>query len=249
MTNVQLRHFWNKWKNLIELNALGKVVEQILSNVKISFYSNILEPPYSGSVYLHNTTNVSISIPDITESTPCRMIIVGWLDYFPNRNGAIHFVKDIFPLIKQSVPQAELHIAGKCEDQELLDMFNNEAGVKALGYVEDISEEYRNARIIVVPVYQGAGSSVKFVEGLFMNRPIISTPMGVRGFENLCSDGIHYFLAKDDEEFVINGIRLLKSIDESRQISHNATQVASNYFSSERFIDIVTQTVKSKLNG
>ena len=43
--------------------------------------------------------------------------------------------------------------------------------------------------------------SVKFVEALFMNRPIVSTPVGARGFGEHVKNGEHFMLAVDDKEF------------------------------------------------
>lgn len=245
MTNTQYRHCLHKLEIQIELKSLGTVVEQILKKVRLSFYSNIMEPPSPNSIYLHNTTTIKSRIPDIDESTPMRMLLVGWLDYFPNKNGAIHFVENIFPMIKKTIPNVELHIVGKCKDSNLISKFNQIKGVKALGYVDNIIEEYKNCRVVVVPVYQGAGTSVKFVEGLMMNRPMVSTPMGVRGFERLCIDGIHYMHGESDRDFANKAIELLNSIEKSIQISHNAFMVGDLNFSQDRFVKIVKDSVNN----
>lgn len=243
MTNILYHSCWHKLEKQIELKSLGTVVNRILSNVRLSFYSNIMEPPSSNSIYLHNTTTIKSKIPDIDESTPMRMLLVGWLDYFPNKKGAIHFVENIFPLIQKAIPNVELHIVGKCKDSDLIFYFNQIRGVKALGYVENIIEEYKNCRVVVVPVYHGAGTSVKFVEGLMMNRPMVSTPMGVRGFESLCIDGIHYMYGDNDRDFANKSIELLNSIEKSRQISHNAFLVGDSNFSQDSFIKIVEDSI------
>lgn len=245
MTNIQYRSYLHKLEKQIELKSLGTVVNKILSKVKLSFYSNIMESPSSNSIYLHNTTTIKNKIPDIDESTPMRMLVVGWLDYFPNKNGAVHFVENIFPLIKNAIPNVELHIVGKCNDHNLILRFNQIKGVKALGYVENVIEEYKNSRVVVVPVYQGAGTSVKFVEGLMMNRPMVSTPMGVRGFESLCKDGVHYMCGETDRDFANKSIELLNSIEKSRQISHNAFLVGDLNFSQDSFFKIIKESINN----
>lgn len=232
-------HVWGKWEMSIRLALLGKVVERILKKVRLSFYSNILESPSPKSVFLHNATTITDKIEDISETTPLRLVTVGFLDYYPNKIGILHFVEKVFPLVKAAVPNAELHIIGKSEDDKLISKLNSINGVKALGFVEDIISEYENSRVIIVPVYQGAGTSVKFVEGLFMNRPIVSTAMGVRGFEDLCVDGKHYMMAQTDQEFAKKVVCLLGSAALSKEIAHNAHEVGIAYFSIERFMEIV----------
>jgi len=39
--------------------------------------------------------------------------------------------------------------------------------------VGDITKEYQEAAAVVIPVYHGAGSSIKFVEAMLMKRPVV----------------------------------------------------------------------------
>ena len=243
--NMQFRHFWNKWMINLTVRNIGKMSESFLSKVKCSFCSNQLEPPYSKSVFLHNVTTISEIIPAITETTPVRMLIVGWLDFWPNKNGVLYFVENILPKIRKENPVAELYIVGKSKDSEFLKRLNETDGVRALGFVEDINAEYKNCRVVVVPVYQGAGTSVKFVEGLFVNRPIVSTPMGARGFECICKADQDYMLAENDDEFVKKIVKLLSSVEMSTQIANNAYKVGNENFSQKRFIEIVKNTISN----
>lgn len=250
LTTYIFRHVWGKWEMQIRLAVLGKVIENILRTVRCSFYSNILEPPFSGAVFLHNTTTLKESIPDITEDTPMRMLIVGYIDYFPNKLGIQHFVENVFPLIRKKIPGAELHIVGKSADKFFLDMLNSIDGVSALGFVDDITEEYKSSRVILVPIYVGSGTSVKFVEGLQMNRPIVSTPMGVRGFEHICYDGIHYMLANDDNDFANKVLELFTSLEKSIMMSHQAYKVCVEHFSQKKFMEIMKEAiVNSDINN
>lgn len=244
ISNKKFRYPGSKLLALWQAYFLGIMTKRLLSKIRTSFYSNIIEPPYKESVFLHNVTTLKEQITEITENTPKRILVVGWLDFFPNRNGVVHFVETIFPLIKSVVPDAELRIVGKCKDETFISQLNSVEGVRALGYVENVVEEYKNCRVIIVPIYQGAGSSVKFVEGLMMKRPMVSTPMGVRGFEKICSEGKHYLLAKTDEQFAKNITALLESVRLSNNIAQVAYEVGNTCFSQERFCEIVKDTIR-----
>jgi len=115
--------------------------------------------------------------------------------------------------------------------------------VEAVGFVEDLVSEYKKARVVVVPIYQGTGTCVKFVEGLMMNRPVVSTPVGVRGFEEICKDGKHYMLAKSDEEFSGKTVELLSSLTTSQTIAKAGYEIAKKNFSQERFYEIVIEAL------
>lgn len=237
---------WTMAMASFECRHVGLMQEKFLSKVRCSFYSNILEPTSKESVYLHNVTSHTPSLPEITEKTPLRLLIVGWLDFFPNKNGVLYFVEKIFPQIKKKNPGVELHIAGKTKDTELLRRLNSVDGVLALGYVENILEEYRNCRAIVVPIYEGAGTSVKFIEGMMMNRPVLSTPMGVRGFEHLCIADEHYMLAETDEQFVDKAHVLLNSVSKAKALAQAAKEIGTNNFSHEKFYNIVQNEICKK---
>lgn len=243
---IHFKHLVSKYLFLYKAYAIGIMSKYFLSKVRVSFYSNISEPTSRKSIFLHNATTLQKQIPDITDVTPMRLLLVGWMGFRPNLYGALHFVKNVFPIVREVLPNVELHIAGKCTEKKLLDYLNSIDGVKALGYVEDISNEYENCRVILVPIYQGAGTSVKFIEGLMMNRPMVSTPQGVRGLETICKPNVDYLRANNDQEFAYSIISLLKSIDLSKKIAHNALDKGINNFSSKRFEDIVVNSIRKE---
>lgn len=251
LTSVYLREMstlkksiWSKPLAMWRYRHAYLMQKRFLQRVKCSFYSNITEPPYCASVYLHNISILKPNYSLITKDTPQRLLIVGWLDYTPNKTGTLFFAKEIFPRIKAKLPEAELRIVGKSKDKDLLNQLNSLEGVVALGYVEDIINEYVNCRAVVVPVFSGSGTSVKFVEGMIMNRPLLSTSMGARGFEKFCFPNEHYLLAETDDVFVENAIILLNSIDVGNKIAHKAYDVVTTNFSHDRFIEIVSDEIR-----
>ena len=242
--NTTFKHFHSKWLSLYRANSIQKMGERFLAKTKVSFYSNSLEPTSAESVYLHNVTTTSSKCSDISAGTPPRLLFVGWLDFRPNRLGILHFADSVFPNIKKVHPEAELHVVGKTNDQSLKEHLNSIDGVKAMGFVEDLSEEYENCRVVILPVYYGAGTCVKFVEGLMMNRPIVSTPMGARGYERTCRDGEQYLLANTDEEFADKVNVLLSNTALAREIAANAYKVGMENYSAECFENIVVNNIK-----
>lgn len=60
--------------------AIGFMTKYVLKNVKVAFYSNSAESPCKKALYLPNVTIVNSQIDDVTDETPMRILIVGWLD-------------------------------------------------------------------------------------------------------------------------------------------------------------------------
>ena len=234
---------YKRWRFLLQGRMISMMIHQVLKKTFCSFYSNPLEKPSRRSVYLYNTTTIEERVEDISDLTPSRIMAVGWLDYPPNQEGCKHFVEKVFPIIKAAIPNTEFHFAGRCSDPSFVDDLNSIEGVKMLGFVDNIKKEYQESRVIIVPVYSGTGTSVKFIEGLMMNRPVVSTPIGARGFDHIFQEGNHFMMAKDDKDFAEKTITLLKDIELSKRLAHNAMEAGREHFSQDGFISTVLNTV------
>lgn len=231
-----------KWKKQYESMRIPKMLGKLFSNIRCSFCSNPLELPSPQTIVLHNTTVLDKPAPSLSEDFTPRILFVGTLRYFPNKHGIKHFVESIFPQIKKSIPLAELQIVGDGEP-DFLDYLKNKEGVRAVGRIDDLASEYQKAAVVVIPIYYGSGTSVKFVEGLLMNRPVVSTPVGARWYSETCRDRIDYMLAHNDEEFISKTIDLLSSPTKSRDMAKRGYVIGEKMFSQRKFCEIVKNAI------
>lgn len=230
-------------------DRIDKVCKRFLSKTFCSFYSNPAEKPSEESIFLHNVSLANKEIPNIPDHYKPVILMVGWMVYAPNRFGANLFATKIFPKIKEKIPNAEFRIAGRCED-DFKEEMEKTAGVHVLGYVQKLDKEYENASVVVVPIYQGSGTSIKVVEGMQMNRPVISSSTGVRGLENIIKNGRDYLKADSNSDFANKVIDLLLSdADRLRKLAKNGKQIVDKYYSKERFKEIVTNALAHKIKA
>ena len=222
---------------------IGKMQNHLLKRVKLSFYSSANELPYNKSVFLPNVPRLSCPCDDVTENTPMRLLFVGNIDFFPNQKGILHFVKSIFPIIKERIPSVELNIVGLCKEQGIRSQLSSIPGVNVLGFVDCLKEEYQNCRAVIVPLYNGSGTSIKFIEGMMMNRPVVSTPIGARGYDSVFQANRHYLLAYSDQEFAGHVINLLSDIVKANLMAREAYGISRANFSMEFFFDIVKESI------
>lgn len=239
---AQTNSFLYKWKRQYESVRIRKMLKKLFSNIYCSFCSNPLELPSPKTLFLHNTTVLNEPAPCLQEDFKPRILFIGYLRYFPNQHGITHFVKSIFPQIKKSIPSAEIQIVGDGEP-DFLDYLNEKDGVRAVGKIDDLASEYQKAAVVVIPIYYGSGTCVKFVEALMMNRPVISSPVGARWFSEVCRDGEEYMLAQNDEEFISKAIELLSSWSASKEMAHRGYEISKKLFSQKRFCDIVRNAI------
>ena len=71
----------------------------------------------------------------------------------------------------------------------------------------DLTSVYTGARCAVVPLLQGGGTPLKFVEALAYGLPVIATPRAAAGLD--VRDGENCLLAEGGEEFAAAIIRVL----------------------------------------
>jgi glycosyltransferase involved in cell wall biosynthesis len=120
-----------------------------------------------------------------------RLLMVGDFTYAPNRSGRDLLVLSILPLVWESLPEVRLTLAGR----GMGDWRAPDGRVEVGGFVEDLGVLYARSDCVVVPITEGAGSPLKFVEALAYGVPVVATPKAAKGLEVL--PGVHFREGKD----------------------------------------------------
>lgn len=244
MASKSARTFRNRLYNRLFAYTLGRMVKYALKDVVCCFHSNPLHPPIAKSVYLHNVTMANAEMPFITNQSPLQVMMVGLFHYGPNIEGLEHFLSNVWPIIHKKNPHIVLNVVGKIGDAKLKESWGNHEGVNLKGFVQDLIAEYKDSRIIIVPIYSGSGTSVKVVEAMKLKRVCISTLEGVRGYDKYLVEGVDYELAKNDEDFANKIVSLIIDIDRCNRIALSAHTKIERYYSQSRFKEIVKFAVQ-----
>jgi len=132
------------------------------------------------------------------------MAFVGGFQHPPNIDAVLWFAKDIFPIIRQELPDALLYIVGSRATQEILRLEGD--GIKVVGYMEDLRPLLDRCRMSVVPIRYGAGIKGKIGTSLSYGLPCVSTTIGAEGMGLKEGDGV--LVADDPADFAATVIRL-----------------------------------------
>ena len=89
-----------------------------------------------------------------------------------NVTGLRDFLRFCWPDVLAQVPEAQLRIAGGVGRAAP----PGEPGVAVLGFVPDLTAEYRAARVVINPAVAGTGLKIKTVEALAHLRPVVGWP-------------------------------------------------------------------------
>lgn len=135
-----------------------------------------------------------------------RILFTGNMDYAPNVDAVQYFIHQIFPIIQNEIPEVEFIIAGQRPVPKVRELASEH--VKVTGFIENLSEEYAKAHVVVSPLRIGAGTQNKVLEALSMDIPVVTTYVGYEGLG--LPEGIGALLSNDAEEFAHNVIRILR---------------------------------------
>ena len=111
-----------------------------------------------------------------------NIMTMGTLHYPPNADGIRWFAQDVFPLVRQQIPQATLTIVGKNPPPELTRL-NGSHHIEVAGYVSDLKQILAETSVLIVPLHAGGGMRVKILDTWSWGLPIVSTSIGAEGIE------------------------------------------------------------------
>lgn len=121
------------------------------------------------------------------------LVFAGNLSYGPNVHGLLRFIKRVLPGLETEVPGLTLVLAGREPDGELLREASRRRSVELAANPPDLRPFLRRARVVLVPVFWGAGQKTKILEALAEGRPVVCTPHAVAG--SPLRDGEHLLVA------------------------------------------------------
>jgi len=136
-----------------------------------------------------------------------------------------YFVKNIFPYILKYDPLVKLIIAGNFDDKAKKEIYNQN-NIIFTGPVDDMRPIFNRSSVFIAPFKETHGSKLKIAEAMAMSIPIVSTPEGIRGFKLV--DGRSVLIAKDDKEFALHILDILKNRSYGEKIGEEARIVAKS---------------------
>lgn len=155
------------------------------------------------------------------------LIFTGTIDYYPNIDGLIYFLEQIYPLIRQKIPEITFYIAGRDPPREILS-YKNTPGVVITGMVDDMRVYFDMASIVIVPLRIGGGTRLKILESWAMCKPVISTSLGAEGLEY--ENGKNILIADKPADFAGAVIKLINDDSLYTQLASEGRRLVDDYY-------------------
>ena len=117
------------------------------------------------------------------------LIFVGGFRHLPNLEGIEWFADKVVPVLNELGFDAPIRVVGTgLNTQKIAEL--EARGLQMLGGVENLATIYKESRIAIIPLLNGAGRKGKVGEALSYAIPIVSTSVGIEGFSDIINSGI-----------------------------------------------------------
>jgi hypothetical protein len=155
---------------------------------------------------------------------------------YANNNVAsiIWFITQVFPIIRSTTPNIKVLVAGLNPVTKIRELCEAEEGVELRINPPSSAEIYQSGRVLINPVLSGSGVSIKSIEMLVHNRPIVSTPQGIAGLPDKLRQ--YFRIAEEPQSFAEEIIKLLS---DPHTLNVDRSLIES-LFSSQAIKDVVS---------
>ncbi|HEX6895634.1 MAG TPA: GNAT family N-acetyltransferase [Bryobacteraceae bacterium] len=140
------------------------------------------------TVVIPNGVDLQRFAPEI-ERPGQRLLFVGSFRHFPNIVAYRFFTEQVWPKLRDRLPEIRITvIAGPdpaiyWREQTGLTAIPQDDRIQLLEFVSDVRPFYVEANLVLVPTLVSAGTNLKVLEAMAMERAVLSTSSGCGGLE------------------------------------------------------------------
>jgi glycosyltransferase involved in cell wall biosynthesis len=151
-----------------------------------------------------------------------HLVFTGSMDWLPNEDGMLYFVRDILPRIRQVEPEVTLSIIGRAPTPAVKRLAE-EHGIEVTGRVDDVRPHVARGDVYVVPLRIGGGTRLKIFEAMAMAKAVVSTTVGAEGLP--ITPGRDVMIADEPARFAQAVVHLIRDQESRRRIEGAAREL------------------------
>jgi glycosyltransferase involved in cell wall biosynthesis len=218
MQGWKLRRYEKKMASRFSMNIM---VSELDKAELISFC------PTAKADVVPNGTDIDYYLP-LDHPQTNTLIFTGSMTWYPNRDAMIFFCREVFPIIKQQIPDVQMLVIGSMPPKEVTDAAAKEPAIKVLGWVDDIRELVATSAVYVVPIRVGGGTRLKILDAMAQGKAIVSTTVGCEGIE--VTPDVNILVGDSPAEFAAKVVTLLHDQPLRQRLQNNARKFVEDYY-------------------
>lgn len=165
---------------------------------------------------------VDLTPPDLSLSLRSRNVLFVASRHKWNVQGLRWFASEVYPLVKDVLPEKNIQVAG-----DIADLLEPEMPFNFLGRVTDLSSIYKNARAVISPIRGGSGLKIKNIEPMGYGKAVVSTRSAATGLE--AGEGRGFLVGEDAAGFAKALRRVLTDDALCESLMHGAFEFAKEW--------------------
>ena len=174
------------------------------------------------------------------------LAFLGRMDYYPNIDGVLYFVREIFPAIQRVIPDVQLRVIGSNPSRQIRALAQLPS-VTVTGHVPDVRPYLSDAAVAIAPLRLARGTQNKILESMAMGIPVVSTPQAAKGIDAI--PGKHFLMAGSPDSFATHVVSLLQQIELRRSISQEARKQVERMHHWPASMRILDEVLEQTLGG
>jgi glycosyltransferase involved in cell wall biosynthesis len=163
-----------------------------------------------------------------------RLLFIGSFRHFPNVAAYRFFNDEVWPLLRDKFPKMSLTVVAGADYLTYWRAFTDspepapDPRIRLLGFVSDVRPLYVESNLVLVPTTVSAGTNVKVLEAMAMERAVVSTPSGCAGLGLV--HGHSVWVAASAVAFAAGVATLINDTERREQMARAAYGVALRNF-------------------
>ena len=156
-------------------------------------------------------------------------LFIGGFQHKPNVDAVLFFVKEIYPLVRDRLPDTKFYIIGDKAPPEIVALASDR--IIMAGLQRNVRSFFDSVRLSVAPLRFGAGIKGKINQSMAFGVPVVATSIAVEGM-NL-ADHEQVLVADEPEDFARALIELYESEDLWKRLSQNGIRKTQELYSTD----------------
>ena len=177
-------------------------------------------------------------LPTVPFGPRWGLLFVGGYQHPPNLDAILYFLNEILPLVRESIPDIDVHIVGSRTPPELLARAG--ARIHVHGFIADMDPLLDSVRLSIAPLRYGAGVKGKINQSMACGVPVVGTTIAVEGMHLVGED--QCLIADAPSDFARAVCRLHSEEELWQRLSAAGVRHVDRYFSFARVRSQVTES-------
>jgi glycosyltransferase involved in cell wall biosynthesis len=214
----------------------------MVSDYEMDLLQNVFQVPKAILFYLPIwIEKFAPEKPDF--QTKKYFVFIGNFYHEPNWDSVLILKNEIWPKLKELLPNAKLNIYGAYPTQKVHQLHNPSERFLIHGRAESAEEVIRSARVLLAPIRFGAGIKGKLLEGMQYGTPSVTTLIGAEAMcDNLPWNG---FVENEYSDFISKAVLLFSNQEVWEQAVQNGYEIIQQKFMfsiyKSKFLDVLKE--------